>query len=404
MISDTLSRHFKGIAAKKLTAVEAHPERSNQHEFNGVAALKELFGMDGPLTKRARFVWLSDDDFDLASEDGYVTWYDARANHPTRSEHRLYFPTTSVTERASEGDTVLIARQNDDTVLVIIAASGSAAATQLLWLFGIQVSASQFVFREISGENDLVLGAAATFLLDQIGITPENQDDDLLAEMKTRFERGFPTTAEFSAFAQRSLGAIDLVRDPDAGLVALMDREEKLFRIFERHLLTERLTNGFMTAGEADVDGFVTFSLAVQNRRKSRVGHALEHHTNHVLEANNIRRSRNPVTENRIKPDFLLPGIEEYRMEGFPVERLTVLAVKSTCKDRWRQILTEAQRIPTKHLLTFEPGISAQQMEEMVAHRVQLVVPVPIQSTYSSDQRKELMSVARFIDLVRARE
>jgi hypothetical protein len=248
------------------------------------------------------------------------------------------------------------------------------------------------------------LGAAATFLLDQIGITPENQDEDLLAEMKTRFERGFPTTAEFSAFAQRSLGAIDFVRDPDAGLVALMEREEKLFRIFERHLLTERLTEGFMSAGEADVDGFVTFSLAVQNRRKSRVGHALEHHTDHVLGANEIRRTRNPVTENRIRPDFVFPGIEEYRIRDIPVERLTVLAVKSSCKDRWRQILTEAQRISTKHLLTFEPGISGQQLREMMAHRVQLVVPIPIQSTYSSEERDAIMSVAQFIDLVRARQ
>ena len=404
MISDSLSRHFKGIAVKTLTAVEAHPERSNQHEFNGVAALKDLFGTNGPLTIPARFVWLSDDDYDLASADGFVTWYDAREKHPTRSEHRLYFPTTSVMERASEGDTVLITRHNDDTVLVIIAASGSSAEAQLLWLFRIQSSGSQFAFHEISKENDQILGAAAIFLLDQIGITPENKDDDLLAEMVTRFEKGFPTTKEFSAFAQRSIGTIDFVGEPDAALVALMEREEKLFRIFERHLLTERLTKGFMTAGQADVDGFVAFSLAVQNRRKSRVGHALEHHTDFVFEANDIRRSRTPLTENRIKPDFLLPGIEEYRTEGFPAERLTMLAVKSTCKDRWRQILTEAQKIPTKHLLTLEPGISAQQMEEMEAHRVRLVVPIPIQMTYSSGQRKVLMSVAQFIELVRAKQ
>ena len=404
MISDSLSRHFKGIAVKTLSAVEVHPARSNQHEFNGVAALKELFGADGPITKKTRFVWLCDDEYDLASADGYVTWYDARANHSTRSEHRLYFPTTSVTERASEGDTVLVGRKNDDSVLVIIAASGSSAETQLLWLFGIRASGSRFVFRKISGENDQILGAATTFLLDQIGITPENQDDDLLAEMKTRFERGFPTTKEFSAFAQKTVGAIDFVREPDAALVALMEKEEKLFRIFERHLLTERLTEGFIQAEKADVDGFVAFSLAVQNRRKSRVGHALENHTDHLLGANQIRRSRNPQTENRIRPDFLLPGIDEYWSSEFPQERLTVLAVKSTCKDRWRQILTEAQRIPVKHLLTLEPGISSQQLEEMMAHRVKLVVPIPIQATYSQEQRKVLMSVGQFIDLARGRQ
>jgi hypothetical protein len=188
MISDSLSRHFKGTAVRILTAVEVHPERSNQHEFNGVANHKKHFGTDGHETKHARFVWLSDDDFDMASEDGFVTWCGARENHPTRSEHRRSFPTTSVTQRASEGNTVLIARHNEDMVLVIIAAGGSSAETQLLWLFGIEASGSQFVSREISKENNQVLGVAATFLLDQIGITPDNQDDDLLAEVKNRFE------------------------------------------------------------------------------------------------------------------------------------------------------------------------------------------------------------------------
>jgi hypothetical protein len=110
------------------------------------------------------------------------------------------------------------------------------------------------------------------------------------------------------------------------------------------------------------------------------------------------------VTENQIRPEFVFPGIEEYRVRDCPVERLTVPAVKSSCKDRWRQILTEAQRIPTKHILAFEPGISGQQLLEMMAHRVQLVVQIPIQSTYSSEQRDALISVAQFIDLVRARQ
>ena len=42
-----------------------------------------------------------------------------------------------------------------------------------------------------------------------------------------------------------------------------------------------------------------------------------------------------------------------------------MLAVKSTCKDRWRQILAEADRLPVKHLLTLEPGISVAQTDEM---------------------------------------
>ena len=37
-------------------------------------------------------------DEDTISADGKLTWYDARYNHPTRTEWRLYYPTTEVLE------------------------------------------------------------------------------------------------------------------------------------------------------------------------------------------------------------------------------------------------------------------------------------------------------------------
>ena len=42
-----------------------------------------------------------------------------------------------------------------------------------------------------------------------------------------------------------------------------------------------------------------------------------------------------------------------------------MLAAKTSCKDRWRQVLAEADRIRTKHLLTLEPAISKIQTAEM---------------------------------------
>jgi len=88
---------------KTLVAVEAHPERSHQHEFNGVAGLKNLFGDD-----RAEFQAI----FSVRGEDrtyrAGVTWYDSRENHPTRSEYRLYFQGNPVMDRAQEGDNILI--------------------------------------------------------------------------------------------------------------------------------------------------------------------------------------------------------------------------------------------------------------------------------------------------------
>jgi hypothetical protein len=74
-----------------------------------------------------------------------------------------------------------------------------------------------------------------------------------------------------------------------------------------------------------------------------------------------------------------------------------MLAVKTTCRDRWRQILNEADRVKTKHLLTLQEGISENQFREMQQEGVQLVVPSPVISSYSSDIRPHLLSLEDFI-------
>src|SRR5438045_466861 len=103
MKAPSLSGYFEGVAAKRLSAVEIRPTHSNQHEFNGVQGLKRLFGLKKQ-NFPARFLYLSDDEDELLSVDGSVTWYDSREHHATRTEHRLYYPTTAVSERGREGD------------------------------------------------------------------------------------------------------------------------------------------------------------------------------------------------------------------------------------------------------------------------------------------------------------
>ncbi|WP_193750056.1 type II restriction endonuclease [Cupriavidus sp. HMR-1] len=88
---------------KTLAAVEADPNRSNQHEFNGVAALKAIFGLE-KVEQPAIFSIRGENVTTQAS----VTWYDARLEHPTRTEHRLYFQTNPVMEHAQAGDNVVI--------------------------------------------------------------------------------------------------------------------------------------------------------------------------------------------------------------------------------------------------------------------------------------------------------
>ena len=166
-----LSEYFDGCVVKRLTAVEADTAKSNQHEFNGVAGLKKLFGNVKLAKLPSRFIWI-DDDEDVISEDGFLTWYDAREQHPTRSEYRLYFPTTAVTERASEGDVLFIARraENKGTALVIVAPAESTAVNQLLWLFGIQgVLETQFILSDAKAAPSGV-DFAVRYILEELGI------------------------------------------------------------------------------------------------------------------------------------------------------------------------------------------------------------------------------------------
>ncbi len=78
-----------------------------------------------------------------------------------------------------------------------------------------------------------------------------------------------------------------------------------------------------------------------------------------------------------------------------------MLGAKTTCKDRWRQVLSEADRITQKHLATLEPGISTNQTREMIASNLQLVLPENIHVTYTPEQQNWLMAVRDFIKFVR---
>ena len=399
-----LSEYFTGVAAKRLSAVEADPVSSNQHEFNGVSAMKTMLGA-GRQSYRSRFIYLGEDEDDTLTAECFLTWYDAREAHPTRSEYRLYFPSTSVTERAAAGDLMVIGKRPDGTLQVIITTAGSTVENQLKWLFGVPVQIeTRFEVRAYEPDSDVELNFASRFILDELGVEVEEPDTDRLDGLVERFQGVFPSTAIFSAYARDTLPDVVPREDPDAALLAWMEQEEKLFRRLENQGVAERLKQGFGVEDSADVDAFISYSLSVQNRRKSRAGYALEHHLDEIFRENEVCYTRQAVTENNAKPDFLFPGEAEYQDEGFPSSRLSMLGVKTTCKDRWRQILSEAKRIKQKYLFTLEPAISVNQTSEMGSHHIQLVLPAGLHNTYTREQQAKLVNLQGFIEVVRGRQ
>jgi len=404
-----LSEYFEGVAAKRLSAVETDQSISNQHEYNATKKMLDFIGRPTERTRLpARFLYLTDEDSDPIVEDAFLTLYDSRKDQPNRSaEYRFYFPTTMVSQNASEGDLLVVAKKREGDLLVIVAENGSSIARQIEWLFGFSdwVHPGFSVKSELETEQDRV-EFASRFILEAIGIVVETSADTYLDNMLNLFEGRFPTTRIFSDYARSTLKDLDPRENPDIVLMAWMEREEILFRTLERHLIGDRLIHGFSESEnkKIDVDGFLSFSLSVQNRRKSRVGLALENHLERLFEANALSYKRTAITENKSKPDFIFPGITEYRDPSFDTLKLTMLGVKSTCKDRWRQVLAEANRIENKHLLTLEAAISSHQTNEMASKNLQLVVPKGLHETYNINQQSWLMDLSSFTDMIRDKQ
>ena len=390
-----LKEYFSGIASKRLSAVETNPEVSHQHEYNGTKALKDIFGLDDRTNIPTRFLWLGE-DADTLAEDGFLTWYDSRRNHPTRSEHRLYFNGNPVTERASANDMIVVALRPDGSAMVVVAQTGSTIEGQLKWLFALDSGQGDaFVTKKFDGPDNNSLGYVEAYVLAELGIEVEPEASVDVGALVARFGLIFPPTRVLSALARETVVA-SAKDDPDGALLMWMEQEEALFRAIEREVVKGRLKQGF----EEDIDGFLSFSLSVQNRRKSRAGYALGNHVEAVLLANGVAHKREATTEKAKGPDFLFPSEAAYHDPGH-TQDLRMLAVKTSCKDRWRQVLAEADRIKVKHLLTLEPSITVAQTTEMQSVSLQLVVPSAVLKTYSVEQQKWVMSFRAFLDLVR---
>lgn len=219
-------------------------------------------------------------------------------------------------------------------------------------------------------------------------------------------QKEFPTSAEMSSAARTIYYNVYLnrdmtVSDPDMVLLKWTEQEYRLFRAIEQSRYGILVAKGF-----SSVDDFVAVANHVLNRRKSRAGKSLEHHLAAIFDENRIEYVSQAVTEGRKKPDFLFPSENAYHDMSFFVEKLCTLAAKTTCKDRWRQILNEADRLrdENKYLCTMQQGISAAQMDEMQAERVILVVPKPYIMAYPKDRRDRIWTVGKFVDYIKRLE
>jgi hypothetical protein len=401
-----LNQLFSAIAIKTLSSVDIVGLNSHQHEINGVSALRSFFSTAVAFSDEISWYYFTENN-DKYNYTGQITFYDARRRsfaRTGRTEWRLYY-SGDFMETASPGDYLFLIKTKDDTFKGIVIQEHSSWLAPILSIFNIS--------REnLSNSFFLVTD---TLLLDEVSFSEQQFLEAIEIEINIPIEPTYSNIAEEELERARSTGSnfpstrrlAELARiivdnsitNPDDLLISLIEVETNLFYAIENIVVGDRLNLHFTSVRE-----FIRFSLSVQNRRKSRMGLSLQNHLSSVLITKNIRFDSQKTTEGKNTPDFIFPSILAYRNLEFPSEYLTILAAKSTCKERWRQILTEANRITIKHLCTLDQLLSIDQIEEMTTQNVHLVIPNSIANMYDDQLRARMTSVTNFIEAIKEKQ
>lgn len=235
------------------------------------------------------------------------------------------------------------------------------------------------------------------------GVQQNNKESSAIDKYISGLEVDFPETGAMSkaaqAIANEVYNHVEFQRtNPDKKIIEWTNMEYSIFRAIEQSRYGDLVNAGFPS-----VEEFVKQANSVLNRRKSRAGKSLEHHLAAIFDANEISYTSQAVTEGNKKPDFIFPSQEAYHDMHYATEKLVSLAAKTTCKDRWRQVLNEANRLrdKDKFLCTLQQGVSPAQMDEMQEEQVILVVPKPYISCYPKDRQDRIWTISRFVEYVK---
>ena len=235
----------------------------------------------------------------------------------------------------------------------------------------------------------------------EIGVSPENELSRCFSEFISSLEVDFPPTIEVATSARNCYNTAFkitekiIIDSPDNCIIDWIRTEYDLFKSLENDRYSELIKNPFGT-----VEELVQVANTILNRRKSRAGKSLEHHLEEIFKVGKLNFDTQATTEGKKKPDFLFPSQEHYHNPKFDSNKLIVLAAKTTCKDRWRQILNEADKIKTKHLFTLQQGISKNQLKEMYKYGVKLIVPKQYKKSFPEEYRSQILNLSEFVQEV----
>ena len=339
------------------------------------------FYFDSPGVKgknKDRFVTIRWETDDIETESRFI-WYGEK----TRSEYRL--------TRFGRGFPYL----KDDYIGSLIILLKSEESDFTGWILDSDNDIENFLAR--FNISHLDKGGIINLDKNDAGSKIRQTDRNLVfSDFVRTLKTDFPKSTELSRLTREICAAAGHPSNPDDTLTQWLEAEYQLFRLIEN-----KMYHPFIQTGNHSLEEILEFSGSVLNRRKSRAGKSLEHHLAAIFDEHRIQYSHGEITEGHSRPDFIFPGITQYHDPHFAENGLVFLGSKTTCKDRWRQILTEAKRINEKYLFTLQQGISSNQLGEMEKENVTLVIPKQNMNSFPEFWRSKLMTLGSFIQYVR---
>ncbi len=310
--------------------------------------------------------------------ESVITWYGER----TRKEYRL--------TRFGRGFPYLAHDMVGDLLILIL----KEEDVFLAFLLDIEEDIEDI-------QNSLGVRVSDSWGIYQDGIERLETPDECVEQRFREFANAITELPDGETFSTEAVAALEACYKDydklsiDQRVIEGMNAEYQLYKLCERQIYQKDIVRVFH-----DVDDFLTTANSILNRRKSRAGRSLE---NHVEKALGLAKIPHQMRPRKIygRPDIVIPDEKSYLNPEYPPNKLFIVGVKTTCKDRWRQVLREGPRVPTKHIFTMQPGISSNQLLEMRDANVTLIVPSSLHKKFPKVDSMTILTVDQFVANVR---
>lgn len=394
---------FIAVAAKTLSAVEVDAHASHQHEL-AAGSLRSMLidhGLMRPDEDRAslpvQIMRLLDDEDHERIEDR-LTVYDARRQNPDRGpEWRAYYAYGSPAEHAvrtmREGDEMIYAIDRSRIIHVLLVSATSHWSDVLHDAFALDPSPRLTTVPSYDLES-AQRRTPIELISDALDISPINESDEawLIEHFGGALPIDFPDTQAMAGLAHLRVSLDARSESADTLLERWLTAETDLFMILERAEGQRRI------AECREFEDYVATVLSILQRRKARRGRSFEIHLETLFTARNLPYERQVETEPGSTSDFILPGIDAYRQLGTVASGepgVLHLGAKSTARERWKQVLSEATKLRRHHLATLDPHLSRASLRAMADHDVVPVMPQRLAGLYDGET---IVTVEEFID------